>query len=267
MTDTEWRQVLADVPRTGFIPETIWVEDEQVGGYVAMSRSKEPDRWAAVVAADEPVVTQVDDGRTRPGQVGRSPSSSCSQPSIVASMLDALDVRAGHVVLEIGTGTGWNAALLYGLVGEHGRVISVEIDPAVATRARAALRRAGRAVLVVTADGAGGHPPEAPYDRVISTAAVSYAMPYAWVEQTQPGGLIVTPWGTAYHNGAMLGLRVTEEGAAAGRFCGNLAFMRLRGQRGPTWVDEDLDDAEWSTSAPPACRARHRPRPAPGLAV
>ena len=118
MVDTAWQQAFTEVPRARFIPETIWVKDDRAGGYVAVSRSDNPDRWLALVTADEPVVTQVDDGRTRAGEVGCSPSSSCSQPSIVASMLDALDVHPGHAVLEIGTGTGWNAALLHARVGE-----------------------------------------------------------------------------------------------------------------------------------------------------
>ncbi|MGH3913803.1 MAG: hypothetical protein ACRDTC_10400, partial [Pseudonocardiaceae bacterium] len=55
----------------------------------------------------------------------------------------------------------------------------------------------------------------------------------AWVEQTRPGGRIVTPWGTSYHNGVLLHLDVTEDGSATGRFDGNVAFMWLREQRVP----------------------------------
>ena len=67
------------------------------------------------------MITQVDEGLTAVGDTGWSPSSSCSKPSIVADMLDALDVHPGHSVLEIGTGTGWNAALLCQRVGQWGR--------------------------------------------------------------------------------------------------------------------------------------------------
>ena len=244
-TDTEWRQTLAEIPRELFIPEVIWVDDDRVGGYVAVSQSDDPGRWWELVAADEAVVTQVDDGRTAPGSVGRSPSSSCSEPSVVAAMLRALDVRAGHAVLEIGAGTGWNAALLSARVGEQGRVVTVEIDADVADAAHSTLVRAGYPVSVITGDGAVGYPPGAPYDRVLSTAAVCRDVPRAWVEQTRPGGLIVMPWGTCYHNGSLLRLRVTDVKKAEGRFGGNLAFMRLRTQRGPTWVDnEDLDGVE-----------------------
>lgn len=245
VANRDWQQALSDVPRELFIPELIWVEDERVGGYVAMWRSEDPDLWAQLVAADDVVVTQVDDGHTPPDSVGHSPSGSCSKPSIVASMLRALDLQPGHAVLEIGTGTGWNAALLCEGVGETGRVVSVEIDVELAAAARTALAQAGYRATVVTADGTGGYAPTAPYDRTMSTAAVRQRVPWAWVEQTRPGGLIVTPWGTSYHNGTQIRLEVTDDNTATGRFGGNLAFMRLRTQRGPSWVDdEDLDGAD-----------------------
>lgn len=243
------RKILDEIPRELFIPEVIWIEDERVGGYVAVSKSADPQRWQELVTADEPVMTQVDDGRTPPGSVGRSPSSSGSKPSIVADMLSALDVQPGHAVLEIGTGTGWNAALLVKRVGNDGRVVSMEIDAELAAAARSALRRAGYPASVITADGAAGYPPGAPYDRIMSTAAVRCDVPGAWVAQTRPGGLIVTPWGTSFHNGTQLRLRVAHDNTATGRFSGNLAFMRLRTQRGPDWVDnEDLDNADTSTT-------------------
>lgn len=247
--DTDSQRTFAEIPRELFIPEIIWVEENRVGGYVAVSRSDDPGRWEELVAADEPVVTQIDDGNTPSDSVGRSPSSSCSKPSIVTDMLRALDVHPGHTVLEIGTGTGWNAALLCERVGARGRVVSLEIDTELAGAARAALRRAGFSPSVITTDGAAGYPSSAPYDRIVSTAAVRWEIPRAWVEQTRPSGLIVTPWGTSYHNGTLLRLHVTDDNTAVGQFGGNLAFMRLRTQRGPVWVDNEiLDDAKISAT-------------------
>ena len=149
------------------------------------------------------------------------------------SMLDALDVQHGQQVLEIGTGTGYNAALLAHRLGEHS-VTSIEVDPALTEQARANLTAAGYAPTVMCADGAGGWPDTAPYDRIICTAAVvAGRLPYAWVAQTRIGGLILTPWGTAYHNGALVRLCVHDNGTATGRVIGNAAFMRLREQRTP----------------------------------
>jgi protein-L-isoaspartate O-methyltransferase len=231
---TEWRELIAQVPRDPFIPETIWVDISAAhsrSGFTALSKHDHPQRWQELVVANEPVITQVDEGHTAAGDTGWSPSSSCSKPSIVADMLDALDVHPGHSVLEIGTGTGWNAALLCQRVGPQGQVVSIEVDPVIAHGARAALATAGYSPLVITGDGAEGYPDQAPYDRVIATAAVRETIPKTWLEQTRPGGLIVTPWGTDYCNGVLLTLHVTTEGSATGRFHGDLAFMRLRAHR------------------------------------
>lgn len=139
---------------------------------------------------NDAVVTQVDDGAENgPGL----PTSSSSAPSIMAAMLDALDVRPDQWVLEIGTGTGWNAALLCELVGDADRVTTVEVDPVLAERARGALEDAGYRTRVVTGDGAAGFPALAPYDRIIATCTVR-DIPRAWLAQTRDGGLIVAPW-------------------------------------------------------------------------
>jgi protein-L-isoaspartate(D-aspartate) O-methyltransferase len=233
-TRTDWRELIAEVPRDPFIPETIWIDidaGQPQSGFVALSKHDHLQRWRELVAANEPVITQVDEGRTAAYDIGWSPSSSCSKPSIVADMLDALDVRPGHAVLEIGTGTGWNAALLCKRVGARGRVVSVEVDPVIAEAARAALGSAGYSPLVITGDGAEGYPGGAPYDRVVATASVREIVPRAWLEQTRPGGLVVLPWGTDYCNGVMLTLHVAADRTVTGRFSGDLAFMRLRSHR------------------------------------
>ncbi|SFT84762.1 protein-L-isoaspartate(D-aspartate) O-methyltransferase [Actinopolyspora lacussalsi subsp. righensis] len=212
---TEWHERLS-VPREPFIPPVVWVDDPVTGEFAAVSRETEEARWRELVNADEPIITQVDDGRTTSGGVGLQPSSSCSQPSLVANMLDALDVHQGHRVLEIGTGTGWNAALLSVRVGQAERVVSVEVDPHLAAFARHTLNDAGYTPLVVRAEGTEGYPPESPYDRVIATASI-HTIPRAWIEQTRPCGLIVAPWGTDYCNGALVRLEVHENGWASGR--------------------------------------------------
>ncbi|MGH3867049.1 MAG: protein-L-isoaspartate O-methyltransferase family protein [Pseudonocardiaceae bacterium] len=146
-------------------------------GFVALSKHDHPQRWRELVGGNEPVITQVDEGHTAASDTGRSPSSSCSKPSIVAGMLDALDVCPGHAVLEIGTGSGWNAALLCRRVGTRGRVVSIDVDPVIAEAARAALASAGYSPLMITGDGVEGHPDGAPYDRVVVTAAVREIVP------------------------------------------------------------------------------------------
>jgi protein-L-isoaspartate(D-aspartate) O-methyltransferase len=120
-------------------------------------------------------------------------TSSASAPGIVAAMLGQLDVSPGHRILEIGAGTGYNAALLAHLTGPGGQVTTIELDPGIATEAEGALAAAGYGdVIVIAGDGEYGHPPNAPYDRIIVTAG-AWDLPDAWAAQLAPGGLLVVP--------------------------------------------------------------------------
>lgn len=120
------------------------------------------------------------------------PLSSSSQPAIMALMLEQLELEQGMRVLEIGAGTGYNAALLSILVGERGRVVSIDVDRQVAAGARQAVKRGGYRVRVVLADGRVGFAEAAPYDRIIVTASAT-TVPRAWFDQLRDAGLLVVP--------------------------------------------------------------------------
>ena len=123
--------------------------------------------------------------------IRRDPPSSTSQPSLVINMLEALDIRLGARVLEIGAGTGWNAALMAHLVGSSGSVVSIDNQPDVARSARRHIKRAGlKNVHIVTGDGANGYPKAALYDRLITTVSCPDVFP-AWRQQLKPGGIAV----------------------------------------------------------------------------
>jgi protein-L-isoaspartate(D-aspartate) O-methyltransferase len=165
------RRAFTKVPRERFVPEV--AEREGLGR----------------VYADEALVTRTD---TR----GR-PLSSSSQPTIMAEMLEHLDLAPGLRVLEVGTGTGYNAALLAELVGRQGHVTSVELEPDLAARAEAALEGLGYTVEVVVGDArtvVGDARTVAParYDRVIVTAAAD-SVPRSWRDALVDGGLIELP--------------------------------------------------------------------------
>ncbi|MFA5890277.1 MAG: methyltransferase domain-containing protein [Actinomycetota bacterium] len=119
--------------------------------------------------------------------------SSSSQPAIMAVMLEALRLRRGLRVLEIGAGTGYNAALLSKIVGPTGRVTAIDIDAELVARARTALRRGGFSAQVVTGDGRGGWVKTAPYDRIIVTASTD-SIPRAWWQQLAERGVIEVPF-------------------------------------------------------------------------
>lgn len=220
-----WEHLLRAVPRAAFLPETVWVHRGD-GFMTPVRRTDDPRRWRELCEADDAVVTQVDDGAVESGVV---PTSSSSEPCVMVAMLDALHVASGMRVLEIGTGTGFNAAVLAEGVGAA-NVTTVEVDEKIAAAARAALRRNGYAATVVTADGELGYPDGAPYDRVMATVAAR-DVPYAWVAQTIPGGKVVLPWMSAFPTGALLTLTVRADGTADGAFTEDVGFMLLRGQR------------------------------------
>jgi len=138
----------------------------------------------AAVYRDDAIPTKFD--------VQGFPTSSSSQPAIMAEMLEQLALEPGMRVLEIGAGTGYNAALLAEIVGPSGRVTSIDVDAQVARGARTALRRGGCRVEVVVGDGREGFPEQAPYDRIIITAS-SDTVPKAWFDQLADGGLLEVP--------------------------------------------------------------------------
>ncbi|WP_051970637.1 methyltransferase domain-containing protein [Kitasatospora azatica] len=225
----EWAAAALAAPRHHFLPERIWLDDG-AGGYAPCGREQDPARWFAAAYANEAVVTQVNDGQEPDGQVW--PSSSLSAPAIVFRMLEALDLDAlgpDDAVYEIGTGRGWSAALLCHRLGDH-RVVTAEIDASSAEQARANLAAAGFLPEIVISDGAEGWNARGPYTRTVATCAVR-RVPQPWVEQTRPGGIILTPWDNPWICWGLLTLAVSESGAAVGRFSSDSAFMLMRTQR------------------------------------
>jgi protein-L-isoaspartate(D-aspartate) O-methyltransferase len=205
ITTPSVRRAFLEVPRELFVPE------------FAASEGLE------AVYRDEAIITRQDEHG--------APTSSSSQPAIMALMLERLDLSEGQRVLEVGAGTGYNAALLSQIVGPRGRVVSIELDRERSRRARRALAEAGSKVRVVCRDGRSGFAEAAPYDRIIVTAS-THELPQAWWQQLAPTGLLEAP------------LRLTADGAQAiptlrkeGRtlrsisvLCGG--FMPLRGTDG-----------------------------------
>ncbi|RMF80381.1 MAG: methyltransferase domain-containing protein [Chloroflexi bacterium] len=154
--------------------------------------------------------------------------SSSSQPSMMLLMLQQLRLQPGHNVLEIGAGTGYNAAIMQHIVGENGRVTSIEIDKDQADEAQDNLQRAGMSrVQVVHADGVFGYAPRAAYDRIIATVGV-WDVPRRWVQQLKPNGILVAPIAVdpLQFSAAFV---VQSDGSLLSRVNLPCGFIRLRG--------------------------------------
>jgi protein-L-isoaspartate(D-aspartate) O-methyltransferase len=155
-----------------------------------------------------------------------------SAPSMVAIMTSHLRVRPGHIVLEIGTGSGYQAALLAEIVGDNGHVYTVERIPELAEMARRNLANAGYAdrVTVIVGDGTLGYAERAPYDRIIVTAA-SPDIPKPLIEQLKPGGILVIPVGDRFMQRLLI-VEKDERGKTRIRKDTYCAFVPLIGKYG-----------------------------------
>lgn len=149
-----------------------------------------------------------------------------SQPYIVALMSDLIQPRAGDVVLEVGTGSGYQAAILARLVKQ---VYSLEIIEELAAQARVRLQRLGcDNVEVRTGNGRFGWPEHAPYDSIMVTAAAP-RIPPALIEQLKPGGILVMPVGSRYLGQELLVLEKDALGGLEERRVLPVAFVPLTG--------------------------------------
>lgn len=142
-------------------------------------------------------------------------------------MLEDLGVEDGHRVLEIGTGSGYNAALLSARLGD-GLVYSVDINPDLVESARSRLTTAGFQPHLAVGDGRSGYPAPSVFDRIIATCSVP-GVPAAWIEQTRPGGVILADLSLGIEGG-LVRLAVDEERRALGHFTTATGrFMAARG--------------------------------------
>ncbi|KUL41272.1 methyltransferase domain-containing protein [Streptomyces regalis] len=214
--DPVWREAFAAVPRHLFVP---YYYVGVAGGYERRwGQSPDPaarERWMRGAYMDTPLATRLRDGELL---------SSSSQPSLMAMMLVALEVEDGNRVLEIGAGTGYNAALLAHRLGDDDLVTTVDLEPDITESARQHLAAAGHHPVVVTGDGARGVPERAPFDRIIATCTLR-SIPRAWLAQCRPGARILTPLATG-----LVALAVRDAEHAEGRFLHTPAyFVPLRG--------------------------------------
>ncbi|HUT73585.1 MAG TPA: methyltransferase domain-containing protein [Armatimonadota bacterium] len=184
----------------------------------------EGKEWRGVVCDHQHPDPQVLDRIYRNDVIQISDSATSSEPGCMAWMLEDLGLRPRMKVLEVGTGSGYNAALLAEIVGDPSLVYSVEVDEQLARSAKRHLEEAGyHDATVVTGDGAKGYVPGAPYDAIIVTCGCNDLAP-AWVEQVTKDGTVLFPLHFAPAGDPTLLVRRTE-GELRGHFTRLIYFV------------------------------------------
>jgi protein-L-isoaspartate(D-aspartate) O-methyltransferase len=178
--------------------------------------------------------------------------SSASMPSLLARVLEQMAVRPGMRVLQVGTGPGYLAALLANMVGQSGGVVSVEIDASLSAAAATNLHRHGYGPAeCVVGDGFYGHPPGAPYDRIVATASC-FEVPGPWLEQLSDDGTMTLPLSLSQHAGTypMIWLQKDGFGLRGGVVQGlpRVGFLPLYGPGGvrPVIYEQEISNLEAS---------------------
>ena len=153
-----------------------------------------------------------------------------SQPTTVMLMTEALEVKPGNKILEVGAGSGYQAAILSKLVGNNGKIITTEIVKELIDYASSNLKKSNISnVKLIHTDGSQGYEREAPYDRIIVTAACP-EMPEPLVEHLKENGIIVAPIGSRYSQEVIKGKKIKDE--LVTETLGDFVFVPLRGRYG-----------------------------------
>jgi protein-L-isoaspartate(D-aspartate) O-methyltransferase len=154
-----------------------------------------------------------------------------SQPLTVAYMLEALNPKKGEKILDVGTGSGWQACLLAYCVSERGKVVTIEIDKEVYQFAKKNIKKYNfKNIILVRGDGSLGYEKEAPYDKII-VAAAAYELPKPLRKQIKIGGRIVAPIGGRYEQQVIVFDKISESRFKK-KSLGHFVFVPLLGKYG-----------------------------------
>jgi methyltransferase of ATP-grasp peptide maturase system len=222
LTTSAWRLAFEAVPRHLFASR--FTLPDNLGGQTFDSAdSSHREEWLRAAYVTDTLLTEFDEHGVL--------SSSCSAPSVVATMLESSQAADGDTVLEVGTGTGWTAGLLVHRLGSDA-VTSIDVNPRCVHNAQERLSRLGLTPTLVIADGYLGYRPRALYDRIIATASLR-SVPPPWLSQVTPGGTILTDLRGDF-GGNLARLTVDSDQSAQGRFLPEtVRFMPLRSVEQP----------------------------------
>ena len=154
-----------------------------------------------------------------------------SQPTTVMIMTSALELEPGEKVFEVGTGSGYQSAVIAKIVGSKGKVITTDVVPELVHFAKTNLKKANISnVFVHEEDGSSGMPSEAPFDKIIITAACK-EFPKPLLEQLKPNGIIVGPVGDKNEQEMVRGIK-DKDGRLQLEFLGQFLFTPMYGKYG-----------------------------------
>lgn len=228
LSSPAWREAFLAVPRHLFAPRFTLPNnlDHRLDG----TDPARQEEWLHAAYLGKPLLTHL-------AELGVA-TTSCSAPSVVATMLELSQITEGQSVLEIGTGTGWTAGLLAHRLGSDA-VTSVDISETCVAEARDRLASLGLAPTLAAGDGYLGYEPRAPYDRIIATASLR-RVPPAWLAQVQPGGKILVDLRGSFAGNLAL-LTVNADQSADGQFLPEtMNFMPLRSEQQPFELRPEL---------------------------
>ncbi|UXY29468.1 methyltransferase domain-containing protein [Streptomyces sp. HUAS TT20] len=212
---TAWHDAVSNTPRHLLVPrwwQRVPNSPEQEWELVILADDS-AERLHATYA-DETLVTRVGPTHADQAQAGErgkgDPTSSSTLPGLIVSMAHRLDVKPGHKVLDVGTGSGYSAALFSRRFGDE-NVTSVDVDPYLVEAARTRLAEFGRTPHLEAID-ATGDLPDAEYDRILATVSVR-PVPASWLRALRPGGRLVT---TIAHTALLITADMGTDGIARG---------------------------------------------------
>jgi protein-L-isoaspartate(D-aspartate) O-methyltransferase len=271
VTDPAVLGALGRVPREAFVPRFWSVpEGARRGSPGDVREWRVPEDGEAALGlvydTDRALAIRRDPQASGP-TAGAGVTSAVSAPNVVGLMLELLDVAPGMSILEIGAGSGYNAALLSELAGPDGSVVSVDIDAGLVAETSARMAATGyRGVRLLAADGYFGVPRLAPFDRIVATVGCTDVAP-AWLDQLAPGGFCLLP---LQHDGWHPLTRVeSSAGEVTGTVVGGTGFVPIQGRQAghSPWPQAGRlgprPDAEWAP-LPEDLAGELRPGPGQG---
>jgi len=218
LKNTEYEKAFLSTPRHIFIPSVYDIEKQEWKKF-DVDYSKPQEEILKKIYVDRPLVITIKE---------EDVLSTSSQPTVMAMMIEEAKLKNGDKVLEVGTGSGYNASVISKIIGDNGKVITIELEKKVYELSKTNLKRSGiKNIEIYCADGGLGYPKEAPFDKIIVTTSSS-DITEEWIRQLNIGGILVLPLVTRGIE-AIVSLRKEDDKLLKGDIKYYVRFLTMRG--------------------------------------